>query len=48
MAHRQAKTLKGVKMYGEVKIYLATILEVQKSSVKVRYNNTTSDFVPYT
>ncbi|CCB80776.1 hypothetical protein HBZC1_17900 [Helicobacter bizzozeronii CIII-1] len=35
-------------MYGEVKIYLATILEVQKSSVKVRYNNTTSDFVPYT
>ncbi|WP_104629208.1 hypothetical protein [Helicobacter bizzozeronii] len=35
-------------MYGEVKIYLATIIEVQKSSVKVRYNNTTSDFVPYT
>ncbi|WP_104759855.1 hypothetical protein [Helicobacter bizzozeronii] len=35
-------------MYGEVKIYLATILKVQKSSVKVRYNNTTSDFVPYT
>ncbi|WP_104750816.1 hypothetical protein [Helicobacter salomonis] len=34
--------------YGELKIYLATIIEVQKSSVKVRYNNTTSDFVPYT
>lgn len=34
--------------YGTTNIYLATIIEVQKSSVKVRYNNTTSDFVPYT
>ncbi|WP_120952168.1 phage baseplate assembly protein V [Helicobacter sp. L8] len=35
-------------MYGDLKIYLATIIEVQKSSVKVRYNNIISDFVPYT
>ncbi|WP_104578791.1 phage baseplate assembly protein V [Helicobacter felis] len=34
--------------YGTPNIYLATIVEVQKSSVKVRYNNTISDFVPYT
>lgn len=34
--------------YGEIRFYLATIIEVQKSSVKVRYNNTTSDYVPYT
>ncbi|WP_104682311.1 phage baseplate assembly protein V [Helicobacter felis] len=34
--------------YGTPNIYLATITEVNKSSVKVRYNNTISDFVPYT
>ncbi|WP_104749766.1 phage baseplate assembly protein V [Helicobacter cynogastricus] len=34
--------------YGTPNIYLATIAEVKKSSVKVRYNNTISDFVPYT
>lgn len=34
--------------YGSVCFYLATIVEVKKSSVKVRYNNTTSDWVPYT
>ncbi|BCZ17057.1 hypothetical protein NHP190003_03390 [Helicobacter sp. NHP19-003] len=34
--------------YGAIRFFLATIVEVKKSSVKVRYNNTTSDFVPYT
>ena len=34
-------------MYGEAKIYIGKITEVQGSKVKVAYTNTTSDFVPY-
>ncbi|TLD80163.1 hypothetical protein LS68_008065 [Helicobacter sp. MIT 05-5293] len=34
-------------MYGEAKIYLAKVIEVQGSKVKVEYTHTKSDFVPY-
>lgn len=34
-------------MYGEAKIYIGKITEVQGAKVKVAYTNTTSDFVPY-
>ncbi|WP_295700798.1 hypothetical protein [Helicobacter japonicus] len=34
-------------MYGEAKIYIGTIIEVDKSKVRVEYTNTKSDFVPY-
>ncbi|AFI05465.1 hypothetical protein [Helicobacter cetorum] len=34
--------------FGEAKIYLAKIIEVNKSLVRVVYNGTQSDFVPYT
>ena len=34
-------------MYGEAKIYLAKIIEVNGSKVRVEYTHTKSDFMPY-
>ena len=34
-------------MYGEVKIYIAKIIELDGTMVKVEYTNTKSNFIPY-